>query len=96
MNTMWLADNEIKIDPPNWKSALYFLDTFTYLDSEFGIVDLAATGMFDLLHPATEQALNLPKSLRAIRQKASLAKLVLRWIIKNRELIGNYPHDQQS
>lgn len=96
MHTIWLTNNELKIDPPNWESALYFLDTFTYLDTEFGTVDLAATGMFDLLHPATEQALDLPKSLRAIRQKTSLAKLVLGWIIENRELLGRYPQDSYS
>ena len=96
MNTMWLVDNELKVDPPNWESALYFLDTFTYLESEFGLVELAATGMFDLSHPATEKELDLLKSLRAMRQKASLAKLVLRWIIENRELLEGYPQDSQS
>lgn len=95
MNTLWLANDELEIDPPNWESALHFLDTFTYLDSEFGLVDLAATGMFDLLHSATRQELELAKALRAMRQKASLAKLVLRWIIENRETLGDYPTSSQ-
>ncbi|MBE9059880.1 hypothetical protein [cf. Phormidesmis sp. LEGE 11477] len=95
MSTMRLVNDELEINPPNWESALHFLDTFTYLESEFGLVDLASTGMFDLSHPVTEQALDLPKNLRAIRQKASLSKLVLRWIAENKETLGDYPQASQ-
>ena len=70
---MWTTDDELNINPPCWESAVYFLDTFTYLDSEFGIIDLVATEMFDLIHPGTAEELNLPKALRAIRQKTSIA-----------------------
>ena len=91
MNTMWTNEDGLKINPPSWESALHFLDTFTYLESEFGIIDLVSTDMFDLTHPGTAEELDLQKALRAIRQKASLAKLILRWIAENRDLLDDYP-----
>ncbi len=91
MNTMWANDEEVKINPPCWASALFFLDGFTYMESEFGVVDLVATGMFDLSHPATAQELDLARSLRAIRQKSSMAKLIVKWIAENKDLLDDYP-----
>ncbi len=70
---------------------MYFLDTFTYLESEFGIVDLAATGMLDLSHPATAEELDLPRTLRVIRQKVSITKSILHWIASNRESLEDCP-----
>lgn len=93
---MWTNDNELGINPPCWKSALFFLDTFTYLDSEFGIVDLVGTGMFDLSHPGTAEELDLPKAIRAIRQKTAMAKLIVKWIAENKELLDDYPVELQS
>lgn len=87
MNTMWTSNNELQINPPCWESALHFLDTFTYMDSEFGVVDLVATEMFDLSHPATAEELDLKKALRAIRHKSSIAKSIVRWIAENEELL---------
>gem|GEM_PF-3568730 len=91
MNTMWTNDTELKINPPCWESALFFLDTFTYMDSELGVIDLVATGMFDLTHPETLQELDLAKALRAIRQKTSIAKSIIRWIAQNEDLLDDYP-----
>ncbi len=91
MNTMWTNEDGLKINPPCWESAIHFLDTFTYMDSEFGIIDLVATDMFDLTHPSTAEELDLPKALRAIRQKSSLAKSVVEWIAENRDFLEDYP-----
>lgn len=91
VNTMWTSDNELKINPPCWESALFFLDTFTYMDSEFGVVDLVSTGMFDLSHPETAEELDLKKALRAIRQKTSIAKSIVKWIAENEDLLEDYP-----
>ncbi|MEO0769373.1 MAG: hypothetical protein AAFY72_08050 [Cyanobacteria bacterium J06649_4] len=88
---MWTNDDELKINPPCWESALYFLDTFTYMESEFGIVDLVATEMFDLAHPGTAEELDLAKALRAIRQKSSIAKSIVKWIAENKDLLDDYP-----
>lgn len=93
---MWTTDDELNINPPCWESAVYFLDTFTYLDSEFGIIDLVATEMFDLTHPGTAEELDLPKALRAIRQKISIAKSIVKWIAENRDLLDDYPTELQS
>lgn len=93
MNTMWTSDDELKINPPCWKSALFFLDTFTYMESEFGVVDLVATGMFDLDHPETAGELDLQKALRAIRQKSSIAKSIVQWIAENADLLDDYPEE---
>ena len=91
MKTMWTNNNALEINPPRWESALYFLDTFTYLESEFGIIDLAATGMLDLSHPATAEELDLPRTLRAIRQKVSITKSILHWIANHRESLEDFP-----
>lgn len=91
MNTMWTNNDELKINPPCWESALFFLDTFTYMDSEFGIIDLVATGMFDLSHPETAEELDLKKALRAIRQKTSIAKSIVQWVADNKDLLEDYP-----
>ncbi|MEL6159431.1 MAG: hypothetical protein AAFR18_09455 [Cyanobacteria bacterium J06627_32] len=91
MNTMWTNNDELKINPPCWESALYFLDTFTYMESEFGVVDLVATDMFDLSHPDTAEELDLPKALRSIRQKSSIAKAIVQWIAENKDLLDDYP-----
>ena len=96
MNTLWTNNEELKINPPCWKSAVYFLDTFTYLDTEFGIVDLVSTEMFDLTHPGTAEELDLPRALRAIRQKTSIAKSIVKWIAENRDLLDDYPVELQS
>ena len=88
---MWTNEEGLKINPPCWKSAAYFLDTFTYLESEFGIVDLVATDMFDLTHPGTAEELDLPKAIRAIRQKSSLAKSIVKWIAENKDVLDDYP-----
>lgn len=93
MNTMWTTDNELQINPPCLASALFFLDTFTYLDSEFGVVDLVSTGMFDLSHPGTAQELDLEKNLRAIRRKSAYAKDIVRWIVENKDNLADYPVD---
>lgn len=93
MNTMWTNENEVMINPPCWTSALSFLDTFTYMESEFGIVELVSTGMFDLEHRATAEELGLAKTLRAIRYKSALAKGILRWIVENKETMTDYPDD---
>ena len=91
MKTMWTSDDELNINPPCWESALFFLDTFTYMDSEFGIVDLVATGMFDLSHLETVEELDLKKALRAIRQKSLFAKSIVKWIAENKDLLDDYP-----
>ncbi|MFK8184969.1 MAG: hypothetical protein AB8B99_16480 [Phormidesmis sp.] len=93
MNTMWTSDDELKINPPCWESALFFLDTFTYMESEFGIVDLVATGMFDLEHPDTAEELDIKKALRAIKQKTSIAKSIVKWIAENEDLLDDYPEE---
>lgn len=93
MNTMWTSDDELKINPPCWASALFFLDTFTYMDSEFGVVDLVATGMFDLEHSGTAEELDLKKALRAIKQKSSIAKSIVKWISENADLLDDYPEE---
>ena len=93
VNTMWTTDDELKINPPCWESALFFLDTFTYMDSEFGVIDLVATEMFDLSHPGTAEELDLPKALRAIRQKSSIAKSIVKWIAENKDLLDDYPEE---
>lgn len=94
---MWTSDDELKINPPCWESALFFLDTFTYLDSEFGVIDLVATGMFDLTDPNTAEELDLKKALRAIRQKTSIAKSIVKWVVENEDLLDDYPeHLRQS
>jgi hypothetical protein len=85
---MWTTDNELQINPPSWESALHFLDQFTYMDAEFGIVDLIATEMFDLSHPATAEELDLKKALRAIRHKSSIAKSIIKWIAENEALLS--------
>ncbi len=89
MNTMWISNDELQINPPCWESALHFLDTFTYLDSEFGVVDLVATEMFDLSHPETAQELDLKRALRAIRHKSLMAKSIVRWMAENEELLDS-------
>ena len=91
MNTMRTNEDGLKINPPCWECAVHFLATFTYMDSEFGIVDLVSTDMFDLTHPGTAEELNLPKALRAIRQKSALAKSVVKWIAENKDLLDDYP-----
>ncbi len=88
---MWTSDDELKINPPCWESALFFLDTFTYMDSEFGIIDLIATEMFDLSHPETAEELDLKRALRAIRQKSSIAKSIVQWIAENEDVLDDYP-----
>lgn len=88
---MWSTNEELKINPPCWESALFFLDTFTYLESEFGVIDLVATGMFDLSHDETAGELDLQKNLRAIRQKSSMARSIVKWIAENKDLLGDYP-----
>lgn len=88
---MWTSDEALNINPPCWESALFFLDTFTYMESEFGVVDLVSTGMFDLSHPETAEELNLEKSLRAIRQKSSIAKSIVKWITENKDSLADYP-----
>lgn len=89
---MWTSDDELKINPPCWESALFFLDTFTYMDSEFGVIDLIATDMFDLSHPETAEELDLQKALRVIRQKSSISKSIIKWIAENKDLLDDYPH----
>jgi hypothetical protein len=84
---MWMSNNELQINPPCWESALHFLDTLTYMDSEFGVIDLVATEMFDLSHPETAEELDLKKALRAIRHKSSIAKSIVRWMAENEELL---------
>lgn len=96
MNTMWTSDDELKINPPCWESALFFLDTFTYMESEFGIVDLVATGMFDLEHEGTAAELDLKKALRAIKQKSSIAKSIVQWIAENEDLLDDYPEELRN
>ena len=93
---MWTTDDELKINPPCWESALFFLDTFTYMESEFGVVDLVSTEMFDLSHPGTAQELDLPKSLRAIRQKSAIAKQLLQWITENKSLLDDLPEELRT
>ncbi len=88
VNTMWTTDNELQINPPSWESALHFLDRFTYMDAEFGIVDLVATEMFDLSHPETAKELDLKKALRTIRRKSEIAKSIVRWIADNEDLLA--------
>ncbi len=75
---------------------MYFLETFTYLDAEFGMVDLAATGMFDLSHTDTAQELDLTRTLRTIRQKVSITKSILRWIAENKERLEDCPTELQT
>ncbi len=75
---------------------MYFLENFTYLDAEFGMIDLAATGMFDLSHAATAQEIDLAKTLRTIRQKVSITKLILHWIVENRDRLEDCPQELQT
>lgn len=91
VNTMWATDTELNINPPCWESALHFLDTFTCMDSEFGVIDLVTTGMFDLSHPETASELDMTKALRAIRHKSLMAKNIVKWVASNREALGDYP-----
>lgn len=91
MNTMWTTGQELKISPPCWESALFFLETFTDVEAEFGIIDLIATGMFDLSHPETAEQLDMKKALRAIRQKSSIARDIVHWIAENKDLLEDYP-----
>lgn len=91
MKTMWTNNETLEINPPCWESAMYFLETFTYVEAEFGMVDLAATGMFDLSHPATAEELNLTKALRTLRHKVSITKSILHWIADNKELLEDCP-----
>lgn len=72
---------------------MFFLETFTYLDTEFGIVDLAATGMLDLSHQGTAAELDLPKTLRTIRQKVSITKSIVRWIADHKEHLEDCPQE---
>lgn len=88
---MWATDRELNINPPCWESALHFLDTFTYMDSEFGVIDLVATGMFDMSHPDTAAELDVVRAVRAIRHKSQMAKNIVRWVAENRDLLGDYP-----
>lgn len=90
---MWTTNEELKISPPCWKSALFFLDTFTYMESEFGVIDLVTTGMFDLSHPETADQLDVERALRAIRQKSSIAKAIVQWIAENKDFLDDYPKD---
>lgn len=90
---MWTTEDELQINPPCWESALFFLDTFTYLESEFGVVDLVTTGMFDLSHPETAQELDLKKNLRAIRRKSAYAKDIVKWIVHHKDRLADYPED---
>lgn len=91
MNTMWTSENGLEFNPPCWENAIHYLDTFTYMDSEFGIVDLVSTEMFDLTHPGTAEELNLPKALRTIRHKSALAKSIVKWIAENKDSLDDYP-----
>lgn len=91
VNTMWTAGDQLQINPPCWESAVFFLDTFTYLESEFGVVDLVSTGMFDLSHPGTAQELDLKKNLRAIRCKSRQAKDIVKWIADHKAQLEDYP-----
>ncbi len=91
VNTILTTDKELEINPPCWESALFFLDTFTYMETEFGVIDLVTTGMFDLSHPATATELDLKKSLRAIRHKSSIAKNIVKWVAENKHLLDDYP-----
>ncbi|MEL6938903.1 MAG: hypothetical protein AAFO84_06895 [Cyanobacteria bacterium J06598_1] len=93
---MWTSDEKLNINPPCWESAVFFLDTFTYLDSEFGIVDLVGTDMFDLTDPGTAEELDLPKAIRAIKQKTAIAKSIVKWIAENRDLLDDYPAELQQ
>lgn len=88
---MWTTNEGLNINPPSWESALHFLDTFTYMDSEFGVIDLVSTGMFDLSHPETASELDMEKALRAIRHKSLMAKNIVKWVSENRETLGEYP-----
>jgi hypothetical protein len=55
------------------------------------VVDLVTTGMFDLSHPETAEQLDLEKCLRAIRQKSSIAREIVKWIAENKDLLEDYP-----
>ena len=88
---MWATDRELNINPPCWESALHFLDTFTYMDSEFGVIDLVTTGMFDMSHPDTAAELDVVSAIRAIRHKSQMAKNIVRWVADNKDLLGDYP-----
>lgn len=96
MKTLWINNHDLELNPPSWENALDYLDTFTCLDSEFGVVDLVTTGMFDLSHPDTAAELDVSKALRTIRQKASIAKEVMRWISENKEILGAYPDAERN
>lgn len=96
MNTMWATDKELNISPPCWESALHFLDTFTHMDSEFGVIDLVTTGMFDLSHPDTAAELDMEKALRAIRHKSKMAKNIVKWVAENKETLGEYPDSSEG
>ena len=91
MNTLLTTDEELRINPPCWESALFFLDVFTYMESEFGVIDLVTTGMFDLSHEETAKELDVKKSLRAIRHKAAIAKDIVKWVAENRSLLDDCP-----
>ena len=91
MNTLLTTDEELRINPPCWESALFFLDVFTHMESEFGVIDLVTTGMFDLSHPETAKELDLEKSLRAIRHKSAIAKDIVKWVAENKSLLDDYP-----
>lgn len=93
---MWATDRELNINPPCWESALQFLDTFTYMDSEFGVIDLVTTGMFDMSHPDTAAELDISRAVRAIRHKSQMAKNIVRWVADNRETLGDYPVPSQT
>ncbi|MEL6776019.1 MAG: hypothetical protein AAFO06_02100 [Cyanobacteria bacterium J06597_16] len=93
LNTMWMSDNALQLNPSSLENALFFLDRFTYLDAEFCVIELVSTGMFDLSHPETAQELDLKKSLRAIKQKSLSAKGILKWIAENKDQLEDYPED---
>lgn len=93
---MWINNEGLNINPPCWESALHFLDTFTYMDSEFGLIDLVTTGMFDLSHSDTAAELDMEKALRAIRHKSLMAKNIMKWVAENRETLGAYPESLED
>lgn len=87
MNTLLTNSQELKINPPRWETALYFLDIYTQLEAEFNQIELLLTDMFDLSHPETQEQLNPASAVRAIKMKASIAKEIIKWLSENKALL---------
>ncbi|MBE9079064.1 hypothetical protein IQ241_17465 [Romeria aff. gracilis LEGE 07310] len=87
MNTLWTNSQELKINPPHWDTALYFLDVFTQLEAEFNQIELVLTDMFDLSHPETLNQIDPDRAVRAIKMKASIAKAIVKWVGENKDLL---------